>query len=157
MITKNTVVQIEYEAKLEGVVVAHTHKPKLILIGHERDLPPSLETLLIGKTAPLEFTAQVENAYGTRDESKIIEVDIDRFPISNPEIGSKFNATDSSGQQFEARVIGIGNGWVGVDMNHPRAGKTLEYQIKILSSREADAHELEHGHAHGAGGVEHSH
>ncbi len=155
MITKNMVVQIEYEAKLEGVVVAHTHKPKLLLIGFERDLPPGLEDAIIGKTAPLELTATY--AYPAHDANKVLEVDIDRLPIANPEIGSKFSATDSSGQQFEARVLDVGNGWVSVDMNHPRAEKTLEYSIKILSTREADAHELEHGHAHGAGGVEHKH
>jgi FKBP-type peptidyl-prolyl cis-trans isomerase SlyD len=155
MIAKNMVVQIEYEAKLEGVVVAHTHKPKLLLIGHERDLPPGLETALLGKTAPLEFNASY--TYPAHDESKIVEVDTDRLPVANPEIGTKFNATDTTGQQFEARVIDIGNGWASVDMNHPRAGKILEYSIKILSTREAEAGELEHGHAHGAGGVVHSH
>ncbi len=155
MITKNMVVQIEYEAKLEGVVVAHTHKPKLLLIGFERDLPPGLEDAIIGKTAPLELTATY--AYPAHDASKVIEVEADRLPIANPEVGSKFSATDAAGQPIEARVIGIGNGWVGVDMNHPRAGKTLEYSIKILSTREAETGELEHGHAHGAGGVVHSH
>ena len=155
MIVKNMVVQLEYEAKLEGVVVAHTHKPKLLLIGFERDLPPGLEDALLGKTASLEFNASY--TYPAHDESKILEVDIDRLPISNPEIGTKFNATDAAGQQFEARVIDVGNGWANVDMNHPRAGKTLFYSIKILSTREATTSELEHGHAHGAGGVVHKH
>jgi FKBP-type peptidyl-prolyl cis-trans isomerase SlyD len=154
MITKDTVVQIEYEAKLEGAVVAHTHKPKLLLIGHERDLPPGLEAALLGKTAPLEFNTTYD--YDPEDITKIVVVQIADLPIKNPEIGSKFSATGSNGQMLEARVIGIEGDHITVDMNLPRAGKTLEYQIKILASRAATASELEHGHAHGAGGVEHS-
>jgi FKBP-type peptidyl-prolyl cis-trans isomerase SlyD len=157
MIEKNMVVQLEYQAKLEGVVVAHTHKPKLLLIGHERDLPPSLEQLLIGKTAPLEFNATMEHAYGIRDETKVTTVSASQLPIQNPVIGAKFSATDNHGQTLEARVIAIQGEQITVDMNHPRAGKTLEYSIKILSARVATDAELEHGHAHGDGGVTHSH
>ncbi len=157
MITQNMVVTLEYEAKLEGVVVAHTHKPKLILIGHERDLPIGLEALLIGKTAPLEFTAALENAYGTRDDHKVMNVELAKLPIKNPEIGSKFSASDANGQNFEARVIALTDATATIDMNHPRAGKTLEYHIKIHRTRAAEAEELEHGHAHGVGGVEHQH
>ena len=155
MITKNMVVQIEYEAKLEGLVVAHTHKPKLLLIGHERDLPPGLEDAIIGKTAPLELAATY--AYPAYDESKVTTVSLAQLPIANPEVGSKFSATDIVGQALEARVIAIDGDNITVDMNHPRAGKTLFYSIKILSTRAAEAGELEHGHAHGAGGVEHKH
>ncbi len=116
---KNTVVQIEYEANLEGVVVALTHKPKLLLLGHERNLPPELEDARLGKTASLEFNTCY--TYPARDESKILEVDIDRLPVTNPDIGTKFSATDAAGQQLEARVIDAGNGRASVDMNHPRA------------------------------------
>ncbi len=154
-ITKNTVVQLEYEAKLEGVVVAHTHKPKLLLIGHERDLPPGLEEALLGKTAPLEFSASF--AYPPMDESKVTKVTASQLPIENPVVGSKFSASDANGQALEARVTALDGDSLTVDMNHPRAGKTLEYSIQILATRVAEAGELEHGHAHGAGGVEHNH
>ncbi len=154
MITKDMVVQIEYEAKLDAVVVAHTHKPKLLLIGHERDLPPGLEDALLGKTVPLEFNTSYE--YEPEDKTKVVSVQITDLPIKNPDIGAKFSATGSDGKMLEARVTGIQGNHATVDMNHPRAGKTLEYQIKILASRAATASELEHGHAHGAGGVEHS-
>ena len=156
-ISQNSVVQLEYTATLEGVIVTQTVKPKLILIGRERDLLPSLESLLLGKTAPLEFNASTENAYGTRDEQKIITVLKSDLPLENPQVGAKFSATAADGSTLEARVIAVDGERVTVDMNHPRAGKTLKYVIKILAVRNADAHELEHGHAHGAGGVVHLH
>jgi FKBP-type peptidyl-prolyl cis-trans isomerase SlyD len=155
MIAKNMVVKLEYSATLDGSVVSHTHKPKLILLGHERDLPPGLEDALLGKTAPLELVASY--VYPPRDESKVVNVPVAQLPIENPEVGSKFSATSPDGQTFEARVVALENGVATVDMNPPRAGKTLEYRIHIHSVRPADAHELEHGHAHGEGGVVHHH
>jgi FKBP-type peptidyl-prolyl cis-trans isomerase SlyD len=44
---------------------------------------------------------------------------------------------------------------VDVDLNHPMAGKTLRFDLEIIDVREASAQELEHGHVHGPGGVEH--
>jgi FKBP-type peptidyl-prolyl cis-trans isomerase SlyD len=155
MIEKNMVVKLEYTATLDGNVVSHTHKPKLLLIGHERDLPPGLEAAVLGKTAPLELTATY--TYPAPDQSKVISVPATQLPIQNPEIGAKFTATDPNGQNLEARVVAVDSNMVTIDMNPLRAGKNLEYQIRIHDVRPADAHELEHGHAHGEGGVVHHH
>jgi FKBP-type peptidyl-prolyl cis-trans isomerase SlyD len=155
MIAKNMVVKLEYNASIKGSAAYHTHKPKLILIGHERDLPPGLENALLGKTAPLEFAATY--TYPARDENKVVTVPTAQLPIQNPEVGAKFAATGADGQGFEARVIAVSGDLVTVDMNLPRAGQVLEYQIQIHAVRPADAHELEHGHAHGEGGIVHHH
>jgi FKBP-type peptidyl-prolyl cis-trans isomerase SlyD len=155
MIAKDMVVKLEYNATLDGSLVYHTHKPKLILIGHERDLPPGLEDALLGKSAPFELTATY--TYPPRDESKVVSLPSAQLPIQNPEIGTKFSATSPDGQNLEGRVVAIKNNIATIDMNPPRAGKTLEYQIKIHAARPADPHELEHGHAHGEGGVVHHH
>ncbi len=37
-----------------------------------------------------------------------------------------------------------------LDGNHPLAGKVLNFEIEIVSVREASAEELEHGHVHEA-------
>jgi len=43
---------------------------------------------------------------------------------------------------------------VTIDINHPLAGVALNFDIKILSVREATKEELDHGHTHEDG---HSH
>jgi len=52
-------------------------------------------------------------------------------------------------------VLKVGVSVVDVDLNHPMAGKTLNFETEIVSVREATAEELEHGHVHGDGGVQH--
>ena len=42
-----------------------------------------------------------------------------------------------------------------VDANPPLAGKKLHFDLEIADIREATPEELQHGHAHGAGGHHH--
>jgi FKBP-type peptidyl-prolyl cis-trans isomerase SlyD len=44
---------------------------------------------------------------------------------------------------------------ITIDANHPLAGETLTFDVKILEVRAATAEEIEHGHAHGPGGHHH--
>ena len=44
---------------------------------------------------------------------------------------------------------------VDVDLNHPMAGKVLNFDVEILDVREASAEEISHRHVHGDGGVKH--
>ncbi len=160
-IEKNTVVKIEFSASIstngDTQELQATTKPKLILIGFERDLPPGLEDALIGREPGEPFTVRLENAFGADDPDKRVTVSKSAMPSQQLEIGSKFSAQNPDGQTLEARIVGIQGDQVTVDMNHPRAGQTLDLRIQIHAVRAADAHELEHGHAHGDGGVQHHH
>lgn len=49
----------------------------------------------------------------------------------------------------------VGMSVVDVDLNHPMAGKDLDFDIEIVEVREASAEELAHGHVHGDGGHQH--
>jgi len=60
--------------------------------------------------------------------------------------------------QFEAHgedgtlivtVVNVDGEEVTLDANHPLAGETLHFDVKVVDVREATPEELEHGHAHG--------
>jgi FKBP-type peptidyl-prolyl cis-trans isomerase SlyD len=53
------------------------------------------------------------------------------------------------------QVVKVGKFMVDVDLNHPLAGKTLNFDIEIMESRAATEEELQHGHVHGPGGHHH--
>jgi FKBP-type peptidyl-prolyl cis-trans isomerase SlyD len=52
-------------------------------------------------------------------------------------------------------VIKVGGKFLDVDLNHPRAGETLTFDLEIVEVREATPEELTHRHVHGPGGHQH--
>ena len=52
-------------------------------------------------------------------------------------------------------VVKVGGKFVDVDLNHPRAGLTLTFDLEVVEVRAATAEETAHRHVHGPGG--HSH
>ena len=62
---------------------------------------------------------------------------------------------DQNGQVHPAKVLTVNEETITFDVNHPLADQDLHFTGKILEVREATAEELDHGHVHGDGGVEH--
>ena len=56
-----------------------------------------------------------------------------------------------SDQVIEAFIDEIRPDGVVLNFNHPLAGETLNFDVKIAGVRHATSEELEHGHAHGEG------
>jgi FKBP-type peptidyl-prolyl cis-trans isomerase SlyD len=52
-------------------------------------------------------------------------------------------------------ILKVGMTTVDVDLNHPMAGKSLDFTVEILDVRAASEEEIAHGHVHGEGGVQH--
>jgi FKBP-type peptidyl-prolyl cis-trans isomerase SlyD len=57
--------------------------------------------------------------------------------------------------QREVTILKVGKFMVTIDTNHPLAGKTLQFELQVEDVRMASDEEIEHGHAHGAGGHHH--
>jgi FKBP-type peptidyl-prolyl cis-trans isomerase SlyD len=159
-ITDSSVVKLEWSLSIEGKLIESSlaGEAQTILMEHAKNLPVGLEALLIGHEAGQEFTATLEHGYGVYDPSKVHSAKKSDFPKNtNLELGASFYTQDETGKPLVARVIKLEQDTVTVDFNHEFAGKTLEYQIKILLVRPAEKSELEHGHVHGEGGVKHEH
>lgn len=140
----------DLEDNSEGVPLAYLH-------GH-RNLLPALEEALTGLEAGDNACVVLppEKAYGVRRENSIQRVPVKHL-ISAPKKlkpGLVVQVQTEKGAKA-VTVIKSGRFMVDVDFNHPFAGKTLQFDIKIDSIREATKEELEHRHAHGVGGHHH--
>jgi FKBP-type peptidyl-prolyl cis-trans isomerase SlyD len=155
---EKSVVKFEYVLKVDDKILERTTegRTKTILMGHEKGLPPGLEDSLLGRDAGEPFTVSVENSYGAIDPTKIQIAPKSAFPKTMKlEVGERLYSQDDDGNPVSLRITAVEGDAVTVDANHEHAGKTLVYEIKIHSVREAEQGELEHGHVHGEGGVRH--
>jgi peptidylprolyl isomerase len=143
---------IESVAKEAGLKHEHEHEKEehlyepMFLIPGEGWVPKGFDEGLIGLEAEKAVTLEVtpEKAYGTRDPSKIKLLPLRRF--------RKEGLDPIPGMQVEidrkpATIRSVGAGRVQVDFNHPLAGKTLVYDLKvekILDTKEEEARAIIH-------------
>jgi len=68
--------------------------------------------------------------------------------------GMQFQGQTPDGMRLFTVTALVGD-MVTLDGNHPLADKTLNFDVDVVTVREATSEELEHGHVHGAGGHHH--
>lgn len=113
---------------------------------------PGLEEELNGMTVgdEKEVVVQPELGYGERDPDGVTEFPRDTFPGSlNLEVGEPVMMRDKDGgESLQAYVSELRTDTVLLDFNHPLAGETLHFHIRIAGLREPTSEELAHGHVH---------
>jgi FKBP-type peptidyl-prolyl cis-trans isomerase SlyD len=157
-IADQTVVTIDYTLTDDKGEVLDSSKGEepLVYIHGAGSIIPGLENALAGKSVgdALQVTIAPVDGYGERDEELVQAVPRSRFPGASVEVGMRFHAQGSDGSQV-VTVVAVDDSNVTVDANHPLAGMTLAFDVKVLEVRGATADELQHGHVHGKGGHEH--
>ena len=125
--------------------------PLQFLQGYEEILP-GLEQELYGMKVGDEkdITISPIDAYGERDEDAFELVPNHVFPAEvELEPGMELDLYDEeTGQEFVAWVYDITPEGVVLDFNHPLAGETLYFHVKVVDLRPATEEELSHGHTH---------
>lgn len=103
---------------------------------------PGLDKALAGMSPGEEKQVVVApgEAYGERDEEAVLNVPKSSFPDDKPlEVGMLFHMMDPSGGGVRfATVKELMGEEVKVDFNHPLAGETLHFDIKIEDVLEPD-------------------
>jgi FKBP-type peptidyl-prolyl cis-trans isomerase SlyD len=117
---------------------------------------PGLEKQLAGlKMGDKKLISVVAaEAYGEYDDDLVAQVPRAQFPKKDIEVGEQFQ-TDAGGGQQVVVVTELSDEFVTIDGNHPLAGEDLQFDIEVLTIRDATKDELAHGHAHGPGGAHH--
>jgi FKBP-type peptidyl-prolyl cis-trans isomerase SlyD len=158
-IAKDKVASIEYTlTDTEGQILDSSvgGEPLAYLHG-AGNIIPGLEKALEGRQVGDAFTVSIAPAegYGEKDDSLTQEVPRRMFGgVDEIEVGMQFHAQTDNGMQV-ITVAAVSGDMITVDANHPLAGQTLNFDVKVVEVRAATGEELEHGHVHGAGGHHH--
>lgn len=158
-ISKDTVVLIDYtltdDAK-ETLDSTEGQEPLAYLHGGH-NLIEGLEDALDGKNPGDELKVSVppEKAYGDVDPQRVQAFPRSEFEgIENLEVGMHLEMQTEEGEQL-VFVTEVAEDQVTLDGNHPLAGETLHFDVKVVEVRAATEDELSHGHAHAPGGHDH--
>ena len=142
-----TRVSLEYTLTLEDQTVIDTNvgKDPLVYTHGAREIIPGLEKELIG--LKVGDTKQVEVApaegYGEVDPNRVQEIPKENVPEEARSVGKRLQGQGPDGQMMFAQVTEVKENTVIVDLNHPLAGQTLFFAVKVLKIETAEAQKVE--------------
>jgi FKBP-type peptidyl-prolyl cis-trans isomerase SlyD len=112
-------------------------KEPLKYVHGQRRMIPGLEKELTGMKVGGEkhVTVKPEDAYGPVKKAAFQEVPKEKIPANGLKVGAVLAAKDPEGQVVPMRVHEIKEKTVVMDMNHPMAGKTLVFDVKVVDIR----------------------
>ena len=142
-VQENMDVGLDYTLTVEGKVVDSTDgKSPLHYIHGRGQIIPGLERQLVGLHVgdSKEVTVDPKDGYGPLDPAAIVEVKKDQLPKDiTPSAGMVLRGVNPDGRSFRASVKAVKDTTVLLDLNHPLAGKTLVFKVKITDIKPAPA------------------
>ncbi|MDO6692419.1 peptidylprolyl isomerase [Aliiglaciecola sp. 3_MG-2023] len=158
-ISKNKVVQFHYRINdLDGneLEASEADAPVAYLHGHN-NMMVGVENALEGKSAGDEFSVELppQESFG-----EVIKNAEQRVSVKHLQGAKKWKpgmraVLQTENGAREVTIVKLGKFMATVDINHPLAGQTLKFDLKVEHVRDATDDELSHGHAHGVGGHHH--
>ena len=140
-------VDLDFTLRLDDertVATSEGQEPLVFVQGHSR-IMPALQQALIGMSVGDEKDVVVApvDGYGEWDSDAFELVPLGTFP---PELaltqGMGLKMRDQMGQVHKVHVSDIRPDGVLLDFNHPLAGETLHFRVKIAALRAATPGEL---------------
>ena len=158
-IKKNTVVYLQYELRSEEgeLLEDNFNNDPIAVLQGQGNIIRGLDRALLGHEQGDEFEVIVPplDGYGLRQDDQVQRVSKKYF--TNPKAlkaGMETQLRTEQGTRL-VTVVKVGGKVIDVDTNHPLAGKTLHFKIRITEVREANSSEIAHRHAHADGGHHH--
>lgn len=153
LVADDLVVSLEYSLTVDGEVIDSSGETPLEYLHGHHNIIAGLEQALAGMQ--LGETRQVAvapaQAYGEYDPEALYTLPKSQFPSTfDLHIGAGLRVRSDDGHVLSARVASIDGEDVKIDLNHPLAGKTLNFNATIAGLRLATADELAAGRVGGA-------
>ena len=153
LIGDNLVVSMHYKlTDNEGNVLDSSEGSEPLTYLHGAgNIIPGLEKALVGKVEGDTQQVTVEPAEGYGEVMPELTQTVDKAAfqgVESVEVGMSFEAQTSDGSVQHIVVTKVDGEQVTVDANHPLAGVVLNFDVEIVSVREATEEEISHGHVH---------
>lgn len=135
------VVSLQYTLTGEDGKAIESNKGKepLKYIQGRHQIVPGLEREIAGMKVGGEKHVKVkpEDGYGPVNPNAFQEVPKEQVPPEGLKVGTVLAAKGPQGQVVPVRIHQIKDKTVVVDLNHPMAGKTLVFDVKVLDVQSA--------------------
>ncbi|CUS38672.1 FKBP-type peptidyl-prolyl cis-trans isomerase [Candidatus Nitrospira nitrificans] len=136
-------VTLQYTLKLDdqSVVDSNVGGEPLKFTQGRHEVVPGLEKALEGMATgeKKNVTLTPPEAYGTVDPQAFQEVDKKLLPPDSLKVGTQLEGKTANGQKVFPRISEVKNETVVLDFNHPLAGKTLHFDVKVLDIAQASS------------------
>jgi FKBP-type peptidyl-prolyl cis-trans isomerase SlyD len=143
VVKDGAVVSLQYTLSGEDGKTIESNKGKEALkyTQGRNQIIPGLEKGVAGMKVGEEKRVKVkpDDGYGPVNEKAFQEFPKEKIPAESLKVGAALVARGPEGQTVPVRVHQIKEKTVVVDMNHPMAGKTLVFDVKILDIQAATA------------------
>ncbi|WHZ26117.1 MAG: hypothetical protein OJF51_000912 [Nitrospira sp.] len=134
-------VTLEYTLQLDDQSVVDTNvggEPLKVTQGSHQIIPgveKQIEGMAVGEKK--KFSVAPTEGYGTVDPKAFQEVDKKMVPADAQKVGMQLEGTTAEGRKVFPRISAVKNDTVVLDFNHPLAGKTLYFDVKVLDVAQA--------------------
>ena len=153
-IEEKKVVELIYELTVDGQIADKTTADRpLGFIQGMGYLLPLFEKNIEGKEPgdKFAFTIGAEDGYGQWQLERVIDLPKEAFEVDGQiredllVVGQVIPLMNSMGGVVPGKVLEVAEKTVKMDLNHPMAGKTLNFAGEILTVRDATEKELAEG------------
>jgi peptidylprolyl isomerase len=141
IVKKGDTVIIHYTGMLEDGTVFDSSERHQELLKFEvgaGQVIKGFEDAAIGmkKDQEKSITIKPEEGYGMPDPNMVRKINRKNLPPEQePKVGMVIVLGFNNGMEFPAKITDVNGDIVTIDLNHPLAGKTLNFKLKVVDIR----------------------
>lgn len=137
LVEDGTRVTIHYTLTVEDKIVDSSkgREPMEFQVGSKNVIPGFEKALLgMGIGEKKSFQVNPDQGYGLENPEGIKEISKDKLsPDVQPEAGMTLYARGPQGEPHPVRIAEVKKDTVILNLNHPLAGKTLNFDVEVMS------------------------
>ena len=153
-VEQNKMVGVDYKLTVDGQIADQSRPghPLEFIFGTGM-LLPKFEEAILGKEVgeAVSFTPEPKDGYGELIADAVVDLPKNIFMVDGKLaedilfVGSQVPMSDNQGNRMMGIVKEVGEETVKMDFNHPMAGKTLNFDVEIVSVRDVTPEDLQGG------------